>query len=143
VLLADLCAFSSFVRDTADHDIVRESLTSFYSKARYQIINSGGMLYQFVGDQVIGLFGIPDQPSGFAEAALDTVPARSVESVNRCHNTGSAVSIECRTPRVFMSGVALGDIQIVSLRPFSRMHIGADWRLYQRGRASPGACRTE
>jgi adenylate cyclase len=45
VLLADLCSFSSYVRDTADETIVRESLTAFYSKARYQIINSGGMLF--------------------------------------------------------------------------------------------------
>jgi len=124
VLLADLCSFSSFVRDTADHDIVRESLTSFYSKARYQIINSGGMLYQFVGDQVIGLFGIPDQPSGFAEAALDTARAlsRIGESVSqhwqrRIDRVQDASGVHV--------GVALGDIQIVSLRPFSRMHIGA------------------
>ncbi len=124
VLLADLCSFSSYVRDTADHDIVRESLTSFYSKARYQIINSGGMLYQFAGDEVIGLFGIPDQPSGFAEAALDTARAlcRIGESVSHHWQRridrvqdGSGVHV----------GVALGDLQIVSLRPFSRMHIGA------------------
>jgi class 3 adenylate cyclase len=124
VLLADLCSFSSYVRDTADHDIVRESLTSFYSKARYQIINSGGMLYQFAGDEVIGLFGIPDQPSGFAEAALDTARAlcRIGESVSqhwqrRIDRVQDASGVHV--------GVALGDLQIVSLRPFSRMHIGA------------------
>src|SRR5205823_6170566 len=54
VVLADLCSFSSFVRDTPNVEIVCESLTSFYSKSRYQIINSGGMLYQFVGDEAIG-----------------------------------------------------------------------------------------
>ena len=69
------CSFSSYVRDTPDENIVRESLTTFYSKARYQIINSGGMLYQFAGDEVIGLFGIPDQPTGFAEAVLNTARA--------------------------------------------------------------------
>ena len=142
VLLADLCAFSSFVRDTADHDIVRESLTSFYSKARYQIINSGGMLYQFVGDQVIGLFGIPDQPSGFAEAALDTARAlcRIGESVSqhwqrRIDRVQDASGVHV--------GVALGDIQYrlaASVQPHAHRR---DWRLYQRGRASPGACRTE
>jgi hypothetical protein len=47
VLLADLCSFSSYIRDTGDAEVVRESLTAFYSKARYQIINNGGMLYQF------------------------------------------------------------------------------------------------
>ena len=60
IVMADLCSFSSYVRDTPDHGIIRECLTSFYSKARYQILNNGGMFYQFVGDEVIGLFGVPD-----------------------------------------------------------------------------------
>ena len=123
VVLADFCSFSSYVRDTADSEIVRESLTAFYSKARYQIINNGGMLYQFVGDQVVGLFGIPDHSPGFPEAALDT--ARAL-----CH-IGESVSQQWqrRIDRLqdaagLHVGMAIGDLQIVSLRPFSRMHVG-------------------
>lgn len=37
VLLADISAFSSFVRDTQDDDVLRLCLTSFYAKSRYQI----------------------------------------------------------------------------------------------------------
>ena len=81
VLLADLCSFSSYVRDTPDSSIVRESLTSFYSKSRYQIINGGGMLYQFVGDEVIGLFGVPERTSGYAQLAFET--ARSLVSIGK------------------------------------------------------------
>jgi class 3 adenylate cyclase len=124
VVLADLCAFSSYVRDTSDADIVRESLTAFYSKARYQIINNGGMLYQFAGDEVLGLFGIPDHPEGFTSAVLDTARAlcRIGESVSdqwqrridRVQTTGG-----------LHVGVAIGDLQIVALRPFSRLHVGA------------------
>jgi class 3 adenylate cyclase len=124
VLLADLCSFSSYVRDTPDPETVRESLTSFYSKARYQIINNGGMLYQFVGDEVIGFFGIPDRSNGFASAALET--ARSLASI------GESVSQHWQRhiDRVQASGglhlgLAVGDLQMVSLRPFSRTHIGA------------------
>jgi class 3 adenylate cyclase len=124
VLLADLCSFSSYVRDTPDGRIVRESLTSFYSKARYQIINSGGMLYQFVGDEVVGLFGIPDRPDGFARAALGA--ARALVSI------GDSVSHhwQRQIDRVQGSGgvhigLAIGDLQIVSLRPFGRTHVGA------------------
>jgi len=124
VLLADLCSFSSYVRDTSDAEIVRESLTAFYSKARYQIINNGGMLYQFAGDEVIGLFGIPDHPHGFTGAVLDTARAlcRIGESVTqrwqrRIDRVQNAAGLHV--------GVALGDLQIVSLRPFSRLHIGA------------------
>jgi hypothetical protein len=124
VILADLCAFSSYVRDTSDADIVRESLTAFYSKARYQIINNGGMLYQFAGDEVLGLFGIPDHPRGFTEAVLDTARAlcRIGESVSQqwqrqIDRIQAAAGLHV--------GVAIGDLQIVSLRPFSRLHIGA------------------
>ena len=82
------------------------------------------MLYQFAGDEVIGLFGIPDQPTGFAEAVLDTARAlcRIGESVSqhwqrRIDRVQDAAGVHV--------GIARGDIRIVSLRPFSRMHIGA------------------
>lgn len=124
VILADLCSFSSYVRDTSDPEIVRESLTAFYSKARYQIINNGGMLYQFGGDQVIGLFGIPEPTAGFTDAVLDTARAlcRIGESVEqhwqrRIDRVQDAAGLHV--------GVALGDLQVVSLRPFSRLHVGA------------------
>lgn len=124
VLLADLCSFSGYVRDTPDPAIVRESLTAFYSKSRYQIINNGGMLYQFVGDEVVAFFGLPDRPASFARDALET--ARALVSI------GESVSKhwQRRIDRVQPSGgihvgVAMGDLQVVSLRPFSRTHIGA------------------
>jgi adenylate cyclase len=124
VLLADLCSFSSYVRDTSDAEIVRESLTAFYSKARYQIINNGGMLYQFAGDEVLGLFGIPDHPEGFTDAVLDTARAlcRIGESVSQ-HWQRRIDRVQ--TASGLHVGIALGDLQIVSLRPFSRLHIGA------------------
>ena len=58
VVVADMCGFSSYVRGTEDGEVVRNNLTAFYSKARYQVINNGGLFYQFVGDEAIGLFGI-------------------------------------------------------------------------------------
>lgn len=124
ILLADLCSFSSFVRDTPDSEVVRECLTSFYSKARYQIINSGGMLSQFVGDEVVGFFGIPRAEPDSAAKAL--AAARALVSI------GQSVSHhwQRRIDRVQTSGglhigMAVGDLQIVSLRPFSRTHQGA------------------
>lgn len=124
VLLADLCSFSSYVRDTPDGRIVRESLTSFYSKARYQILNNGGMLYQFVGDEVIGLFGLPDRPGGFAGDALDT--ARSLLSIGESvsHHWQRQIDRVQAAGGVHI-GLAVGDLQIVSLRPFGRTHVGA------------------
>jgi class 3 adenylate cyclase len=124
VLLGDLCSFSSYVRDTPDPETVRESLTSFYSKSRYQIINAGGMLYQFVGDEVIGCFGIPDGPAGFVRAALET--ARALVSIGESVSQHWQRRIDRIQPSGGLhAGLAVGDLQVVSLRPFSRTHIGA------------------
>jgi adenylate cyclase len=124
VVLADLCSFSSYVRDTRDDAIVRHCLTSFYSKARYQVINNGGMLYAFVGDQAIGLFGLPDSPPDALDRALAT--AKSLVSI------GYSVSNHWQRhiDRVQMAGglhvgMAVGDLQFVAYRPFSRTHMGA------------------
>jgi class 3 adenylate cyclase len=124
VLLADLCSFSSYVRDTPSDEIVREALTSFYSKARYQIINSGGMISQFVGDEVVALFGVPDRPGGYARDALDAALALL--------DIGDSVSLHWQRhiDRVQESGgvhvgMAMGDLEIVSLQPFGRAHMGA------------------
>jgi adenylate cyclase len=76
VLPADLCSFSSYVRDSPYARVVRESLTSFYSKSRYQIFNSRGTLYQFVRDEVIELFGLPDREA--------ETPQTASEAANRC-----------------------------------------------------------
>jgi class 3 adenylate cyclase len=124
VLLADLCSFSSYVRDTPDPETIRESLTSFYSKSRYQIINTRGMLYQFVGDEVIGFFSIPDRPAGFIGDALET--ARDLVSIGESVSQHWQRRIDRVQPsRGLHVGLAIGDLQVVSLRPFSRTNIGA------------------
>jgi class 3 adenylate cyclase len=124
VLVADLCSFSSYVRDTTDDDVVRHCLTAFYSKARYEVLNTGGMLYQFVGDEVLALYGLPERTEGAMEAAMRC--ARSLLSI------GNAISMEWQRhiDRVqerqgVHIGIAMGDIHVVSLRPFGRAHLSA------------------
>jgi class 3 adenylate cyclase len=124
VLVADLCSFSSYVRDTREDEIVRHCLTSFYSKARYQIINHGGMIDQFVGDEVIGFFGVPDHGPDCVEGAL-----RAAQSLVHIGNSVSN-HWQRHIDRVQGSGglhigMAIGDLQMVALRPFSRTHMGA------------------
>jgi class 3 adenylate cyclase len=124
ILTADLAGFSAYVRDTREERVVRDCLTSFYAKSRYQIINSGGMVYQFLGDAVIGMFGIPDHAPGHVQAALDC--SKSLIQI------GSSVSNEWQrhidriqpTGGVHI-GLAVGDVNVMSLRPFSRTHMGA------------------
>jgi serine/threonine protein kinase/class 3 adenylate cyclase len=123
VLSADLCNFTGFAHDTRDDAVIRDSLTSFYSKARYQVVNNGGMLYQFLEDEVVALFGIPDLRESYVQDALRT--ADSLRSIGRSVSNHWQRHIDRVQPAGGLHiGMALGDLQVVSLRPFSRMHLG-------------------
>ncbi|MBI3272682.1 MAG: adenylate/guanylate cyclase domain-containing protein [Planctomycetes bacterium] len=124
VLMADLCSFSSYVRDTRDEEVSRHCLTSYYSKARYQVIGNGGMLYQFVGDEVVALFGIPDRRSGYPKAALDTAAAL-VDIGDSISEHWQRHIDRVQEKRGVHVGMAMGNLQMMSLRPFSRTHVGA------------------
>jgi class 3 adenylate cyclase len=123
VVMADICSFSSYMRDTRREDVIRDCLTTFYSKARYEILNTGGMMYQFAGDEAIGLYGIPDQSDSYLERTFDCAKAlidigKSVSGIwqRQIDNVQSARGLHI--------GIAIGDMQIVSLRPFGRSHLG-------------------
>lgn len=124
VVFADLSCFSGYVRDTRDDEVVRHILTSFYSKARYQVINTGGMLYQFLGDGVVALFGLLGRETSDVEDAL--LCARALVDI------GNSVSHEWQRQIDHLQsaggchiGMAIGNLNILSLRPFSRTHMGA------------------
>ena len=122
--MADLCAFSSYVRDTRDDRVIRESLTAFASKTRYRILNDGGMLYQFLGDAVIGFFGIPTR--GAHDASRAFACARGLIDVGASVAEQWQRQIDRVQPAAGVHvAMALGDVQMLSLRPFSRAHIGA------------------
>jgi len=124
VLFADLSGFSAYVRDTGDDSVVESSLAAFYAEARSQIVDAGGMLYQFLGDGVLAFFGIPDLAPGYPAAALEC--ARALLEI------GSAVSQRwqrlidrVQTTGGSHIGMAMGDIQVMSLRPYRRAHVAA------------------
>jgi class 3 adenylate cyclase len=124
VVMADVCAYSSYVRDTRDDRVIRESLTSFASKTRYRIINDGGMLYQFVGDSVVGFFGIPGESGDDASKALAC--ARSLVDIGAAVAEEWQRQIDQAEPAAGVHvGMAVGEVQMLSLRPFSRTHMGA------------------
>lgn len=123
VLAADLCGFSGYVRDTRDDGILRRHLTSFYSKSRSQVIESGGMLYQIVGDEIIGVFGVPDRRAGYILDALRS--AVSLLNVGLSTTRSWQRQLDrCQQAEGVHIGIAIGDIQLVSLRPFSRTYMG-------------------
>jgi len=124
VVMADVCAYSSYVRDTRDDRVIRESLTSFASKTRYRIINDGGMLYQFVGDSVVGFFGIPTESGDDASKALSC--AQGLVDIGAAVAEEWQRQIDQAEPAAGVHvGMAVGEVQMLSLRPFSRTHMGA------------------
>ena len=124
VLMADICSFSSYVRDTPDAAIIRENLTAFYSKSRYQIIHSGGMLYAFAGDEVIGLYGVPQAEPNDASRAVQTARAL-LEIGNSISQRWQRRIDRVQNAKGLHVGMAVGDLEMVPLRPYSRTHIGA------------------
>lgn len=116
VLLADLAGFSSYMHDTSDDAIVRHVLTSFYAKARYQIINAGGMLLQFLGDAVVALFGIPDHRTGYPEAAIHTA-IRLLDIASSVSHEWQRRIDHVQPRRGAHVSLAMGRVQLVAMRP--------------------------
>jgi class 3 adenylate cyclase len=124
VVSADLSSFSSYVRDTHDDRVVRQALTSFYAKCRCQVLNAGGMFYQYLGDGVLALFGIPQSDGDGAVTALRCAAAlldigESVMNKWQRHIDNVQDSAGCHI------GLALGDLNVISASPFSRTYMGA------------------
>lgn len=115
VLMADLSGFSRYVHDTADDATVRESLTSFYAKSRYQVVNAGGMLVQFVGDEIVALFGIPDRRQDYIAAAVRT--AYRLLDIGASVSLGWQRRIDHVQPRQGVHiAMGMGRIQLVPMR---------------------------
>jgi adenylate cyclase len=81
------------------------------------------MLYQFLGDGVIGLFGIPAHSSDCVERSFDC--ARSLLMLGDSISNEWQRQLDRHQPvRGCHVGIAMGDLRIFSLRPFSRTHTG-------------------
>lgn len=123
IVMGDISSFSAYVRDTPDKRVVQQVLTAFYSQSRHAVHQYGGMFYQFVGDEVIGLFGFPDRKAGYVEDAVNCAKALL--------DIGASTSEhwERRIDRVqdkhgLHAGIAIGELGLLPLRPFARSHIG-------------------
>lgn len=123
ILIADLSSFSSYVRDTRDDELVRHCLTSFYPKARYAILNTGGMMYMFGSDEVIGLFGLPDRAGGYIDDALNCARAL-VDIGNSVSNHWQRELDRVQASGGVHIGLAIGDLNLVPLRPYAQDQIG-------------------
>ena len=82
------------------------------------------MVHQFVGDEVFALFGIPDHRPGYLQDALETAQALLSTGLSVSNHWQRHID-RAQAATGLHIGMALGDVQIVALRPFSRTHIGA------------------
>ena len=77
-LFCDLVAFTA-MSEAADPEDVDAVLRRYYSAARKVIENHGGTVEKFIGDAVVGVFGVPaaheDDPERAVRAALRIVEA--------------------------------------------------------------------
>jgi class 3 adenylate cyclase len=124
VLLADLASFSSYVRDTADGNVMRDCLTAFYSSGMHVVHSCGGMLYQFIGDELVAMFGIPERSERYVEKALECAEAL-IEIGESVSNQWQRQIDRIQPSSGVHMGMAIGDIHTVAQRPFSQSHIGA------------------
>jgi class 3 adenylate cyclase len=123
VVMADLCSFSSYVRDTRDPAVIQRRLTEYYSLARYAVLNEGGMLYQFVGDEVVGVFGLYEPAATAAVHALRC--ARTLcEAGNAVSSAWQRTLDRVQPSRGVHIGVGMGPLGLLAWRPFSRTHVG-------------------
>ena len=124
VLLADLSSYSSFVRDTRDHAVVRHALTTFYSNARYAAITCDGMLLQFVGDEIVALFNIPHESSHAPQSALKC--AELLLDIGKSVANGWQRKIDRvqKTSGVHVA-IGVGDLDVVHERPLARANMAA------------------
>jgi adenylate cyclase len=123
VVMADISSFSAYVRDTKDDRITQQVLTAFYSQTRHAVHECGGMLYQFVGDEVVGLFGFPDRKPGYIADALDCAKALLDIGASTSEHWQRRIDNVQEKHGVHV-GIAMGALNLMPLRPFARSHIG-------------------
>jgi class 3 adenylate cyclase len=80
------------------------------------------MLYQFVGDEVIGLFGIPKRSAAFANDALETAHAL-LDIGNSISQYWQRHIDRLQDASGLHIGLAVGDLLCVPSRPYSRTHM--------------------
>ncbi len=69
VLFADLVGFTQF-SEALDHEVVRETLTSYYDRSREIIERFGGSVQKFIGDAVMAVWGATVAREDDAERAV-------------------------------------------------------------------------
>lgn len=96
-LFCDLIGFTA-ASESADPEDVDAMLSAYSAMARARIESHGGVMEKFIGDAVVGIFGVPaaheDVPERAVRAAL-----RIVEDADELEAIGGARSRDLRSTR--------------------------------------------
>ena len=119
VLFVDLVGFTAR-SDRADPEDVQDALRPYFQRAKLEIESLGGVVEKFIGDAVVGVFGVPASREDDAERAVRSalLITEGIEELNRSNpgldlavraavNTGEAVvTLEARpeTGEGFVTG---------------------------------------
>jgi class 3 adenylate cyclase/tetratricopeptide (TPR) repeat protein len=149
VLVCDLVGFTAQA-DQADPEEVQARLGPYHDRTRREIERFGGTVEKFIGDAVVGVFGVPTAHEDDAEravrAALDVI--EGIDRLNQASpgldlavrvavNTGEAVvSLDARPERGehFLTGdVANTASRLQGIAPVGGVVVGeTTWRVTKR-----------
>lgn len=134
VLMADLRGFTSFAERHAPDEVVG-MLNSYYGVVVPVILGAGGTVVQFVGDEVMALFGAParqpDHARRAARAALDLQEAVAAATADRPDWPRFGVGVN--------TGPALvGNIGAEQMRTFTAIGDTTNLAARLQGLAGPG-----
>jgi hypothetical protein len=152
VLVCDLVGFTAQA-DQADPEEVQARLGPYHDRTRREIERFGGTVEKFIGDAVVGVFGVPTAHEDDAEravrAALDVI--EGIDRLNQASpgldlavrvavNTGEAVvSLDARPERGSTSSRGTWPTRPPGCRASPRW---AGWSSERRPGVRPSGCST-
>ena len=102
-LFVDLVGFTA-TSESADPEDVEGMLTTYFAMARAQIEAHGGVVEKFIGDAVLGVFGVP--------AAHEDDPERAVRAALRICEDAAGLKTLDGTPLRIRVGVDTGEVLV-------------------------------
>src|SRR5438552_2581247 len=110
-LFCDLVGFTA-TSEGADPEDVDGMLTTYFTMARAQIEGHGGVVEKFIGDAVLGVFGVP--------AAHEDDPERAVRAALRIAEAGNDLKTVAGAPLRLRVGINTGEALVrLSVAPGS------------------------
>ena len=102
-LFCDLVGFTA-LSETADPEDVDRMLSAYFAMARAAIEAHGGVVEKFIGDAVLGVFGVP--------AAHEDDPERAVRAALRIADQASGLLSVDGSPLRLRVGVNTGEVLV-------------------------------